>query len=68
MATIVVVQLHVEHSVQTGKSAAGVWCQRYRVQRFDQAERAAGTVELKRRATGERLELPLDQALDKVAA
>jgi prolyl-tRNA synthetase len=29
---------------------------------------AAGTVELKRRATGERVELPLDQALDKLAA
>ncbi len=29
---------------------------------------AAGTVELKRRATGERLELPLDAALDRVTA
>ncbi len=29
---------------------------------------AAGTVELKRRATGERQELALDQALDKIAA
>jgi len=29
---------------------------------------AAGTVELKRRATGERLELPLDRAMDKLVA
>ncbi len=29
---------------------------------------AAGTVELKRRATGERVELPLDRALDKLVA
>jgi prolyl-tRNA synthetase len=29
---------------------------------------AAGTVELKRRATGERVELPLDRALDKMVA
>jgi prolyl-tRNA synthetase len=29
---------------------------------------AAGTVELKRRATGERIELPLDRALDKLVA
>jgi prolyl-tRNA synthetase len=29
---------------------------------------AAGTVELKRRATGERMELPLDRALDKLVA
>ena len=29
---------------------------------------AAGTVELKRRATGERVELPLDRALDRLAA
>ena len=29
---------------------------------------AKGVVELKRRATGERLELPLDEALDRIRA